>query len=171
MESLFKLHRSCHLLDVKTICANWVDAGLWLIYLAVRGKLEASCQLLFAQAARIPSACQHSDPMKGQHAQQLLCFQREHQRSWEIASPCNLPSLISLPSPLQQHQRWKGSFRQQRAAAQWREHDRSCDSSRSWKKASERRYPYLHRAPLKRYLFHFISLGKPSHTLPAASVR
>lgn len=41
-----------------------------------------------------------------------------------------------LPSPLQQHQGWKGSFRQQRAAALWRTQTRSWDSSWSPKKAS-----------------------------------
>lgn len=52
--NLSKLHHSRHFLELKPIHANWASAGLWLVYLDGREKNpEASCQLLFAQAARL----------------------------------------------------------------------------------------------------------------------
>lgn len=138
--NLSKWHHSYHFLEVKPVQANWASAGLWLVYLAGRGKTEASCQLLFAQAARFPCACHHGHPMEGLCAKQLLCFLPDYHLGWEERLPH--PATCSPSSPQHHHHgtasTWKGSFRQQRAAALWREQGRRRDSSWSQRKGSRR---------------------------------
>lgn len=132
---LSKLYHSCHSLELKPIHANWASAGLWLVYLAGRRKTEASCQLLFAQAARFPRACQHGDPMKGLCAKQLLCFLRDYHRGWRdyLALQPALPYLHTItttaPPAL------GGTASDSRGQPPYE--DRRWDSSWSQKKASE----------------------------------
>lgn len=104
MESLSKLHHSRHFLHLKITHANWGNAGLWLVYLASRGKLEVSWQLLFAQTARfvpISAATWWRDCMPNSFSASSESIIRAEKRKYLSLQPAllHLPAITTAATP------------------------------------------------------------------------
>lgn len=131
-----------------------------------QGKIRRVLSVVICTSREIPSCPSAQRPDEGTACQtaSLLPLRASPELGRKITSPCNLPSLISLPSPLQQRQRFPRQFQTAEGSRPMERTRQELGLELVPKKGFRRSLSVSVLCSVKQYLLHFMSLSKPPHT-------